>query len=57
MGMMDYDHEWKEQRKLARNVLGFGSVKKFYRIQEDVAVLLARDLIDDPNNYASSLRS
>lgn len=54
--MLAYNDEWRLQRKLAHAALGPGAVKKYHDVQEDLAALLAKQLLDAPTEFFSHVR-
>lgn len=54
--MRDYDKETKEMRKLAHGALSPSAVRQYHVMQEDLAAVFAKDMLDDPENYRQSLR-
>ena len=44
------------QRKLAHSALSPAAVKKYYTIQEDLAAILAKQLIDSPEDFFDHIR-
>ncbi|KJA22869.1 hypothetical protein HYPSUDRAFT_66825 [Hypholoma sublateritium FD-334 SS-4] len=54
--LLPYGKQWREQRKLAHAALSLSSIKKYYKIQEDMAAMLNEALLDDPNNFCSHVR-
>ncbi|KAI0036377.1 cytochrome P450 [Vararia minispora EC-137] len=57
MPLRDQDQEWREMRKLSHTALGPTPVKQYYRMQEDMAAIFAREVMDDPANYRNALRA
>ncbi|KAG7089831.1 hypothetical protein E1B28_011478 [Marasmius oreades] len=53
---MPYGSEWREHRKLAHLALGLTAVKKYQVIQEDITVLLCKDILETPQNFHSLVR-
>ena len=56
MPLRDYDKEMREMRKLTHSALGPVPVKQYYRMQEDMAALFAKEVLEDPKDYRNSLR-
>ncbi|THU99233.1 cytochrome P450 [Dendrothele bispora CBS 962.96] len=56
LALMPYGEEWRESRKLIHIALNPGAVKKYYGVQEDIAALLNKDLLDSPNDFMQHLR-
>lgn len=56
MPMLAYNDEWRAQRKLAHVALGPSVVKKYHGIQEDLAILLAKQILDAPKDFFSHIR-
>ncbi|VDC07343.1 unnamed protein product [Peniophora sp. CBMAI 1063] len=56
MPLRDYDEEWREMRRISHNALGTQPVKQYHRMQEDMAALFARDVLDEPSNFRVILR-
>ncbi|OCH91972.1 cytochrome P450 [Obba rivulosa] len=52
----DYNDEWRAQRKLAHTALNLTAVKGYYGMQEDVAAVFARDLLQAPGNFMALMR-
>ena len=44
------------QRKLAHNALSPGAVKKYHIIQEDLAALLSKLMLEDPQGFFDHIR-
>jgi hypothetical protein len=56
MPLRDHDQEWREMRKLSHTALNSTAVRQYYLMQEDMAAIFARDVINDPTNYRNALR-
>ncbi|OSC96472.1 cytochrome P450 [Trametes coccinea BRFM310] len=56
MPLLPYGPEWRTQRKLAHSALSPSSVKKYHIIQEDLAAMLCREILDDPKDFFSAVR-
>ncbi|KAI0704573.1 cytochrome P450 [Earliella scabrosa] len=56
MPLLPYREEWRMQRKLAHSALSPAAVKKYYTIQEDLAAILAKQLIDSPEDFFDHIR-
>ncbi|TFK80436.1 cytochrome P450 [Polyporus arcularius HHB13444] len=56
MPLLPYGEEWRVQRKLVHGSLGPSSVKQYHKIQEDLAGLLAKQLLDDPVGFFDHVR-
>jgi hypothetical protein len=53
---MHYGQEWRQSRALAHTALNVNAVKKYHYMQEDVAALFARDLLDEPEQFRKFAR-
>ncbi|KAI0704552.1 cytochrome P450 [Earliella scabrosa] len=56
MPLLPYREEWRMQRKLAHNALSPGAVKKYHIIQEDLAALLSKLMLEDPQGFFDHIR-
>ncbi|KAJ3972753.1 cytochrome P450 [Lentinula raphanica] len=56
LALIPYGKEWREHRKLANIALSSGSVQKYRAIQEDLAALLNRDILKDPDDFFMHVR-
>ncbi|TFK38918.1 cytochrome P450 [Crucibulum laeve] len=54
--LLPYDKEWREHRKLAHLALSPTAVKRFTGVQEDLAALLNKMLMDNPDNFFDHVR-
>lgn len=53
---MPYGEEWRDSRKLINMALSQSAIKKYHAVQEDIAALLNKDLLEKPNDFISHLR-
>ena len=53
---MPHDKGWKAQRRIIRQGLNPTTLKEYGLIQEDLAVLLGKQLLDDPAGFVSHVR-
>ena len=53
---MNYGGTWREHRKLTHIALGPDAVKRYYRVQEQITLLLLKGLLDTPQEFDSLLR-
>ncbi|KAK7443766.1 hypothetical protein VKT23_015550 [Stygiomarasmius scandens] len=53
--LMNYGHEWRERRKLINLALNTRAIQKYRSLQEDIAALLNRDLLVDPEHFFEHL--
>ena len=51
MPIMPYGPQWRHCRKLAHQALGPAAVTKYHELQEDIATLLADQILRDPCNF------
>lgn len=56
MTLMNYGGTWREHRKLTHIALGPDAVKRYYRVQEQITLLLLKGLLDTPQEFDSLLR-
>ncbi|TFY62807.1 hypothetical protein EVG20_g6561 [Dentipellis fragilis] len=56
MPLMMNDPKFRMHRKLMHAALNADAVKKYHAIQEDVAALLCRSMLDDPDNFIANVR-
>lgn len=56
MPLLPYGEEWRIQRKLAHSALSPSAVKKYYTIQEDLAAILGKQLLDNPEEFFDHIR-
>ena len=56
MALKAYGPEWRACRKLEHMALGPGAVKQYEPMQEFFAATLAREIIDDPDNFYDLVR-
>ncbi|OCH95899.1 cytochrome P450 [Obba rivulosa] len=56
MAFLPYSDEWRRQRRLARTVLGPGSVKQFHGVQEDISAIVGKQLLEDPEQFFKHIR-
>ncbi|KAI0928027.1 hypothetical protein AcW2_004170 [Taiwanofungus camphoratus] len=56
MPLLPYGDEWRAQRKLAHVVLNPAAVKTYHVVQEDVAALLSKQLLDTPAEFFHHVR-
>ncbi|KAI3614781.1 cytochrome p450 [Moniliophthora roreri] len=54
--LMNYGPEWREHRKLAHGSLSSAAVKRYHRVQEDIAAVLCKELLNDPTNFYNHAR-
>ncbi|KAF9266555.1 cytochrome P450 [Marasmius fiardii PR-910] len=53
---MPYGSEWREHRRMAHMALNQTAVKKYQGIQEDIASLMCRDILEKPQEFHSLVR-
>ncbi|KAJ6516763.1 cytochrome P450 [Mycena vitilis] len=53
---MPYGDEWRECRKITHGTLNTTAVKKWHRAQEDIAVVMSKDILDRPQQIYSHIR-
>ncbi|EMD35960.1 hypothetical protein CERSUDRAFT_115908 [Gelatoporia subvermispora B] len=53
---LPYGEEWRAQRKLAHMALSSTAIKQYCSMQEDIAAILAKDLLDSPDDFFASVR-
>ncbi|EMD36954.1 hypothetical protein CERSUDRAFT_155335 [Gelatoporia subvermispora B] len=56
MAFLPYNDEWRRQRKLAHNALSPTSVKQFHRVEEDIASIIGKQLLEDPAQFFKHIR-
>jgi cytochrome P450 len=56
MPLLPYGAEWRAHRKLARIALNAGALTKYHHVQEELAVLLMKDLLESPDQLFSHVR-
>jgi hypothetical protein len=56
MAVMNYGKTWREHRKLTHIALSPDAVKQYYRVQEEIVLLLMKGLLDTPQEFDSLLR-
>ncbi|EKM49581.1 uncharacterized protein PHACADRAFT_154053 [Phanerochaete carnosa HHB-10118-sp] len=56
MPLLNYNQEWRAQRKLAHHALGPRAVKQYYVVQEDLAALFSKQILEDPEGFFSHVR-
>lgn len=54
--LMNYGKTWRELRKLTHIALSPDAVKQYYRVQEQITLLLMKELLDTPQKFDSLLR-
>ncbi|KAJ7127124.1 cytochrome P450 [Mycena epipterygia] len=56
MPLLPYGNEWRAHRKLAHVALSQGAVKQYHVVQEDLAALLNKAILDKPEDFFSHVR-
>ena len=56
MIMMNYGRTWREHKKLIHVALSSETIRKYYRVQEQMASLLLNGLLEAPENSDSLFR-
>jgi cytochrome P450 len=56
MALMSNTKTWQQHRRLAHIAFSPESVKKYYRTQEDISVLMARGIVDEPEHFIDHVR-
>ncbi|KAJ7810310.1 cytochrome P450 [Mycena olivaceomarginata] len=56
MAIMSSTRTWRYHRRLAHIAFSPESVKKYYGTQEDIAVLMTRGIIDEPEHFIDHIR-
>lgn len=56
MPMLPYGREWREQRKLAHVALNPSAVRKYCIVQENLASILALDILTCPEGFFDHVR-
>ncbi|KAI0919557.1 hypothetical protein AcV5_001591 [Taiwanofungus camphoratus] len=56
MPLLPYGEEWRAHRKLAHVALSATAVKLYYTVQEDLAALLSKQLLETPADFFSHVR-
>ncbi|KAI0743770.1 cytochrome P450 [Daedaleopsis nitida] len=54
--LLRYGDDWRMHRKLEHSALGPAAVKQYQPIQEDLAALLAKQMLDDPEGFVDHVR-
>lgn len=50
-GMLPYEDEWKARRKLGHTGFSQAAVKKYHGVQEDMAALLNKAILENPDEF------
>lgn len=53
---MPYGDEWREHRKIVHGSLNSTAVKQWHTVQQDMAILLNKDLLNDPSGFLHHIR-
>ncbi|THH21271.1 hypothetical protein EW146_g251 [Bondarzewia mesenterica] len=56
LALIPYGKEWREHRKLANVALSATAVKRYHVVQENLAALLNKDLLDKPDDFFNHVR-
>ena len=56
MPLLPAREEWRAHRKLAYTALNATAVKRYHIIQEDLAALLSKQILDEPEEFFSHVR-
>lgn len=56
MPLLQYDHQWRLQRKLARTALSPDAVKKYHHIQAKLAALMCQSFLENPVKFRDHIR-
>ena len=54
--MMNYGRTWREHKKLIHVAVSPETIRKYYRVQEQMASLLLIGLLEAPENFDSLFR-
>ncbi|EEB91337.1 hypothetical protein MPER_10316 [Moniliophthora perniciosa FA553] len=54
--LLNYGPDWREHRKLAHGSLSLTAVKQYHHVQENIAAVLCKELLDDPTNFYNIAR-
>ncbi|KAJ7491280.1 cytochrome P450 [Mycena latifolia] len=56
LALMPYCDEWREHRKIVHGALNPTAVKKWHTVQQDMAALMTKDLLDNPREFLHHIR-
>ncbi|KAF7331084.1 O-methylsterigmatocystin oxidoreductase [Mycena venus] len=56
LALMSYGEEWREHRKIVHGSLNPTAVKKWHAVQQEMAALLNKDLLNDPREFQHHIR-
>ncbi|KAJ6573811.1 cytochrome P450 [Mycena vulgaris] len=56
LALMPYCEEWREHRKITHAALNTAAVKKWHTVQQDLAAIMVKDILDDPHNFFCHIR-
>ena len=56
MPLLPYGLEWRACRKLAHVALSITAVTKYHHVQEVLAALLLKDILDKPKEFFDHVR-
>ncbi|KAJ6489644.1 cytochrome P450 [Mycena vitilis] len=57
MPLLPYGNEWRAHRKLAHVALSQNAVKQYHELQEDLAALLNKAMLDRPDDFFAHVRT
>ncbi|KAJ7259646.1 cytochrome P450 [Mycena rebaudengoi] len=56
MALLSYGDEWREQRKIVNSSINPTATKQWRGIQQDLAALMTKSLLDSPQNFMAHIR-
>lgn len=56
MALMPYSPEWRACRKLEHIALGPSAVRQYEPVQEKFAAMLAKEILEDPDDFYDLVR-
>ena len=56
MPLLPCKEEWRAHRKLAHTALNPTAVKRYHVIQEDLAAILSKEILETPEDFFSLVR-
>ncbi|KAJ6558171.1 cytochrome P450 [Mycena capillaripes] len=56
LALMPYGEEWRQHRKITHTALNTTAVKKWHAAQQDLAVVMIKDILDCPQEFFGHIR-
>ena len=56
MPLLPAREEWRAHRKLAYTALNATAVKRYHTVQEDLAAILSKQILETPEDFFSHVR-